>query len=74
LAVELLGACQGIDFRAPLKTTVGLQQAHSQLRAEVAFYDKDRYFSPDIERAQALIQRGDYNALVPADLLPSLQS
>ncbi|SFG46694.1 histidine ammonia-lyase [Neptunomonas qingdaonensis] len=72
LAVELLAACQGIDFRAPLKTSAGLQQAHSQLRAEVAFYAKDRYFSPDIARAQALIQRGDYNALLPAGLLPSL--
>ena len=71
LAVELLAACQGIDFRAPLKPSEPLQKAHSQLRAEVTFYDKDRYFAPDIERAQRLIQRGDYNDLMPKSMLPS---
>ncbi len=71
LAVELLAACQGIDFRAPLKPSEPLQKAHSQLRAEVTFYDKDRYFAPDIERAQRLIQRGDYNGLMPKSMLPS---
>lgn len=71
LAVELLAACQGIDFRAPLKPSAPLQRAHSQLRAEVSFYDKDRYFAPDIVKAQALVQRGDYNGLMPAGLLCS---
>ena len=71
LAVELLAACQGIDFRAPLQPSEPLQKAHSQLRAEVAFYDKDRYFAPDIERAQRLIQRGDFNSLMPRSILPS---
>jgi len=71
LAVELLAACQGIDFRAPLQPSEPLQKAHSQLRAEVTFYDKDRYFAPDIERAQRLIQRGDFNSLMPRSILPS---
>ncbi|MBB5019489.1 histidine ammonia-lyase [Chitinivorax tropicus] len=72
LAVELLAACQGVDFRAPLKTSVELEQAKALLRARVSFYDKDRYFAPDIERAKALIQQGGYDRFLPAGLLPSL--
>ncbi len=72
LAVELLAACQGVDFRAPHKPSQPLQQAHAMLREEVSFYDKDRYFAPDIAKAQALIQQAHYNALMPAHLLPSL--
>lgn len=58
LAVELLAACQGIDFRSPLKTSDLLEQAKAELRSRVPFYDKDRYFSPDIEAAAELIREG----------------
>ncbi|WBA15974.1 histidine ammonia-lyase [Salinivibrio proteolyticus] len=72
LAVELLSACQGIDFRAPLKSSEKLEQAKAELRGVVPFYDKDRYFAPDIEKANALLQTGTYNRLMPAGALPSL--
>ncbi|MFP8965401.1 histidine ammonia-lyase [Pokkaliibacter sp. CJK22405] len=72
LAVELLAACQGVDFRAPHKPSKPLQEAHAALREEVTFYDKDRYFAPDIEKAQRLIQSAHYNGLMPLALLPSL--
>ncbi len=55
LAIEWLAACQGIDFRAPLKTSEPLEKIKNLLRTQVPFYDKDRYFSPDIEIAKALI-------------------
>ncbi len=55
LAIEWLAACQGIDFRRPLKTSDDLEQIKGLLRSEVTFYDKDRYFSPDIEKAKTLI-------------------
>ena len=55
LAVEWLAAAQGIDFRAPLKTSSKLEQVKQLLRNEVPFYDKDRYFAPDIEAAKTLI-------------------
>lgn len=72
LAVELLAACQGVDFRAPNKASAPLEDAKALLRAEVPFYDKDRYFAPDIEKACALIQRADYNRFAVDGLLPSL--
>jgi histidine ammonia-lyase len=73
LAIELLAACQGIDFRAPLKTSHLLEKAKSMLRDKVPFYDKDRYFAPDIAKAIELIISGEFNNLVKQDLLPSLK-
>jgi histidine ammonia-lyase len=58
LAVELLAACQGVDFRAPLKTSALLQRAHATLREQVTFYDEDRYFAPDIAAAKGMIVAG----------------
>ncbi|OOE34261.1 histidine ammonia-lyase [Salinivibrio kushneri] len=74
LAVELLSASQGIDFRAPHKSSERLEQAKAELRGVVPFYDKDRYFAPDIEKANALLKTGTYNRLMPNSLLPSLSS
>lgn len=56
LAVEWLASCQGLDFRAPLKTSDALEGIKSVLREKVSFYDKDRYFAPDIEAAKTLIR------------------
>jgi len=70
LAIEWLGACQGLDFRKGLKTTVLLEQARQLLRAQVPFYQEDRFFAPDIEAAQQLLQSGQLSLLLPQDLLP----
>jgi histidine ammonia-lyase len=72
VAIELLAACQGVDFRAPLKTSPLLEEAKGLIRREIAFYDQDRYFAPDIKTAQDLIQSGAFNHLVTPGLLPSL--
>ncbi|WP_421865038.1 histidine ammonia-lyase [Motiliproteus sp.] len=72
LAVELLAACQGIDFRAPLHSSEALEQAKGLLREAVPFYDQDRYFAPDIEAAKQLICQGIYNRFMPTELLPSI--
>ncbi len=71
LAIELLAACQGLDFRAPLKSSTVLETARNMLRDIVPFYDQDRYFAPDIKKANNLITSGDLNSLVKRDLLPS---
>lgn len=72
LAVELLAACQGLDFRAPLKSTSQLEKIKAELRSHVAFYDKDRYFAPDIEKANMHLKQASHNKYMPAHLLPSL--
>ncbi|EKT55654.1 histidine ammonia-lyase [Providencia sneebia] len=55
LAIEWLSACQGIDFRDGLKSSERLETARKILRDKVSYYDKDRYFAPDIEAAINLI-------------------
>jgi histidine ammonia-lyase len=72
VAIELLAAAQGVDFRAPLKTSLLLERAKKRLRREVPFYDQDRYFAPDIEKAKVLVQGGVYNEFAAQGLLPSL--
>ena len=71
LAIELLAAAQGIDFRRPLKSSGPLEQARALLRARVAFYDHDRHFAPDIESAKAVMSDPRLLALVPVPLVPS---
>jgi len=73
LAIEWLGACQGLDFRAGLKTSPALEQARALLRSRVAHYEKDRFFAPDIAAASALIAGRELSRLMPAGLLPSAE-
>ena len=74
LAIELLAACQGLDFRSPLKSTAHLEKAKGMLRTLVPFYDQDRYFAPDIEKAAKLVTSGAFNSLMMEGLLPGILS
>jgi histidine ammonia-lyase len=69
VAIELLAACQGIDFRAPLRTSPTLQRAVDLVRAKVPHYERDRLFSPDIETVAQLVRDDAFLQFVP-DLLP----
>jgi len=60
-----------VDLRVQLKTSELLEQAKQLLRDEVPFYDQDRYFSPDIEKAIRLIQSGEFSRFTGKTLLPS---
>ncbi|WP_163337443.1 histidine ammonia-lyase [Desulfopila sp. IMCC35008] len=71
LAIELLAACQGVDFRSPLKSSAKLEQAKQLVREQVPFYDQDRYFAPDIEKIYTIIRQGVFNSLLHTELLPS---
>ncbi len=72
LAVELLSAVQGLDFRTGLLSSPLLERARSGLRAQVAFYDKDRYFATDIASANDLLATACHNDMMPGQTLPSL--
>ena len=58
IAIELLSAAQGIDLRAPLKSSAVLEGFKAELRKTVAPWDKDRAMAPDIAAAKALVQSG----------------
>ncbi len=64
IAIELLAAADGIDFRRPLKTSQPLEQAFAAIRAKVARRREDRVFGPDIEAVRALIEGGTLSPLV----------
>jgi histidine ammonia-lyase len=71
LAIELLAAAQGIDFRRPLRSSSSLEQARALLRQRVAFYDHDRHFAPDIEAAKDVMRDERLLQLVQEALVPS---
>lgn len=58
LGVELLCAAQGVEFRAPLRTSLPLQRVLARLRQEVAPLAEDRYLAPDLETAARLVSEG----------------
>jgi histidine ammonia-lyase len=59
LGVELLCAAQGVEFRAPLKTSAPLQAVVKHLRSFVKTLGSDRPVAPDIAAATELIASGD---------------
>ena len=71
IAIELLAAAQGIDFRRPLKSSAALESAHALLRKSVAFYDHDRHFAPDIAAAKSVLSSDEFLSLISAGLVPS---
>ena len=60
VAIELLAAAQGIDFRAPLETSPRLARHHAQVRSRAAYFDHDRLIAPDIDAVAALIRDGAF--------------
>ena len=62
VGIELLAAAQGVDFHQPLQTSTSLTVVHQALRCKVAFYDKDRFFAPDIAAAKEMVLQGTLSA------------
>ncbi len=71
LGIELLAAAQGMDFRAPNKSTCKIEEAKKIIRDEVSFYDEDRYFTDDIEKAIKIVSSGVYNKFLDKNTIPS---
>eukprot|EP00004_Rigifila_ramosa_P013534 TRINITY_DN3009_c0_g1_i2.p1 TRINITY_DN3009_c0_g1~~TRINITY_DN3009_c0_g1_i2.p1 ORF type:complete len:521 (-),score=141.74 TRINITY_DN3009_c0_g1_i2:59-1621(-) len=64
VAIELLCACQGLEFLRPLHTTKALEAVHALVRTRVKSWDQDRFMSPDIEAATVMLQKGEvWNAV-----------
>ncbi len=55
LAIELMSACQAIEFRRPLKSSALLEFAHDYVRKFVQFAEEDRVFASDIEKIKGII-------------------
>ncbi|HJS31895.1 MAG TPA: histidine ammonia-lyase [Alphaproteobacteria bacterium] len=70
VAIELLAAAQGIDFHAPMKSSVAIENIKARLRALVPFYDRDRVLSRDIEAAIGFTREPLFIELMQ-DVLPT---
>jgi len=58
VSIELLAACQGIEFLRPLRTTTVLEKVHALIRSVVKPWDQDRFMQPDMEAVIQLVRSG----------------
>ncbi len=65
VAIELLAAAEGIDFRRPLESSKPLETAHGLIREKVGPRQQDRVFGSDIDAVAELISAGAFDDLVP---------
>ncbi|MCB1427477.1 MAG: aromatic amino acid lyase, partial [Notoacmeibacter sp.] len=62
IGIELICAAQGIEFRAPLKTSPELQKALDAIRARIEPIGEDRYLAGDIAVAAEMVAGGHAGA------------
>ena len=56
LAIELMSACQAIEFRHPIKSSAILESAHEYVREFVGFAEEDRIFAEDVNKVAGIIK------------------
>ncbi len=64
LAIELVCAVQGFDFRRPLKSTVILNACHDYVREKIPEVNEDRVFARDINTALDIIMNKELVKIV----------
>jgi histidine ammonia-lyase len=64
LAIELLSACQAIEFRRPMKSSSLLEFSHSYVRDYVSFAEEDRIFAKDVEQVATLIKNFSFTSKI----------
>lgn len=61
LAIELMAAAEGLEYRRPLKPALRVAEAWTLVRGFVDRLEKDRALQPDIERLRAAIVAGEFD-------------
>ena len=69
VAIELLAAAQGVEFHRPLTSSPSLEEALATIRRDVARYERDRYFAPDLVAAQRFVADAAFETLLPRSRL-----
>jgi histidine ammonia-lyase len=62
LAIELMSAAQGLDYRQPLKAAREVEHARATIRKTLPRLAEDRVLSTDIERLATEIRTGAFDA------------
>lgn len=55
LAIEILTACQGLEFHKPMKPGTGNRSAYNTIRKEIPALENDRIIYKDIEKVKSLL-------------------
>jgi histidine ammonia-lyase len=61
IAIELLAAAEGLEYRAPLLPGVGVRRGYEIVRRHVPRLTEDRALSGDIERIAQAIRAGEFD-------------
>lgn len=61
VAIELLAAAEGLEYRAPLRPGRGVERAFDAVRAHAPRLTRDRSLSADIESIAAAIRSGTFD-------------
>lgn len=64
LAIELMAACDGLEYRAPLRSSPVIEQARQRIRMHVAPLKADRPLTKDIESMARAIRKGDFDEFI----------
>jgi len=64
VAIELITAAEGLEYRKPLAPGRGVQSAYEIVRARVSRLEADRSMSADIQSIVAAIRQGEFNSLL----------
>ncbi|MEA2203466.1 MAG: histidine ammonia-lyase [Blastocatellia bacterium] len=60
IAIELLAAAEGLEYRAPLLPGVGVRRGYEIVRRHVPRLIEDRALSSDIEKVAEAIRKGEF--------------
>jgi histidine ammonia-lyase len=58
IAIEMLCACEGLEYHRPLRSGAGVEAAYARIRSKVQPLGQDRPPTPDIEAIAAMIRAG----------------
>lgn len=67
LAIELLAACQAIDYRGPELLSPAGNKIYQLVRSHVSFMDVDRSFHQDIKSLSQLLADGTINEILQGE-------
>jgi len=72
VAIELVVACQALDFLRPLTSTAPLEAVHAFVRTKIPKWEQDRYAKPDLDAAFEIIREGQLPEIVAPFLSSSV--
>jgi histidine ammonia-lyase len=61
VAIEMMCAAQGLEFRKPLRPSREVERAYAAVRAVVPRLERDRVLAPDIEALAAAVRAGNFD-------------